>query len=204
MISKPIKVIAFMLMITFLTVYLCPDLTCAKELYVADNSSDAAIPADIAANKHVLVVAVPDFSSAVPTAAPDATVGAAASNAIMDELKSFGNCRIVERANITKLLGEQGLVISGLVDASTAAKMGELLAADYMIVGSVDSAFFKEKNKETVVTVTVSARLVDIESGEVVDTFEVEGQSKAYKNWEGTYLPLDIEGAKNAGREIAR
>jgi len=42
---------------------------------------------------------------------------------------------IVERAQLDRVLDEQGLVRSGAVDAATAARLGKLLGAQYMLFG---------------------------------------------------------------------
>lgn len=66
---------------------------------------------------------------------------------------------LVERARLADVMSEQALALSGVVDAETAVEVGELLGADYVLVGSLT---------QLAGSYTVAARFVDAESGEVV------------------------------------
>jgi len=76
--------------------------------------------------------------------------------------------RIVERAQLQALLDEQKLGQSGQVDRATAARVGKLLGAQLMVLGS----FF-----ELGPTLRVDARLVDVETGRIVHTIGVNGKA---------------------------
>ena len=66
--------------------------------------------------------------------------------------------KVVERLQIAKIIKEQKFQISGIVRSSDqAAKLGQILEADFIVVGSVS------KLGETI---TVLARLVDVETGQ--------------------------------------
>src|SRR5262245_47332734 len=51
------------------------------------------------------------------------------------ELAQNPAARLVEREAIQKILDEQGLAKEGAVDAATAAKIGKLVGARYMVLG---------------------------------------------------------------------
>jgi TolB-like protein len=67
--------------------------------------------------------------------------------------------KVVERAQLEKALKELKISATGLMDPEDAKKLGKMLGAGYMIVGSVS----EERG-----TVSVDARLVAIETGESV------------------------------------
>jgi len=56
---------------------------------------------------------------------------------VTDGLTGKGEYRLLERSHIDKILREQNFRASGRVDATTAAKMGKLLGADAVIMGTI-------------------------------------------------------------------
>jgi len=98
----------------------------------------------------------------VPFSYPDgikSIEGALVSERLMESLAERGYVKIVERALLDKVLEEQKLAASGLVDPATAVKIGQLLGARGMMTGT---AMDQGENLE------VHVRLLNIESGEVV------------------------------------
>ena len=80
---------------------------------------------------------------------------------MISELSANAAARVVERAEIQKLLDEQNLGAQGRVDAATAAKIGKLVGARYMVLGTfVD--FYGDFR--------VDVRLINTETSEVVKT----------------------------------
>ena len=80
---------------------------------------------------------------------------------MISELSANAAARVVERAEIQKLLDEQNLGAQGRVDAATAAKIGKLVGARYMVMGTfVD--FYGDFR--------VDVRLINTETSEVVKT----------------------------------
>ena len=75
------------------------------------------------------------------------------------DLVGAGKARIVERTQLQAVLDELELGHSGVVDKDTAAKVGKLLGVEYMVLGS----YFSLAG-----TLRVDARLVRVETGEVV------------------------------------
>jgi TolB-like protein len=66
---------------------------------------------------------------------------------------------VVERENLNRLLQEQALVQAGAANDSGAAQAGKLLAVRYLVTGTVRVEGAKQ---------TFSARMVSVESGEIV------------------------------------
>jgi TolB-like protein len=78
---------------------------------------------------------------------------------LISELSTNPAARLVDRRDINQLLSEQNLATAGRVDAATAAKIGKLVGARYMILGSfVD--FYGDFR--------VDARIVDVETSEIL------------------------------------
>ena len=78
---------------------------------------------------------------------------------LISELSKNPGARLVDRRDINQLLSEQNLATAGRVDAATAAKIGKLVGARYMILGSfVD--FYGDFR--------VDARIVDVETSEIL------------------------------------
>lgn len=73
------------------------------------------------------------------------------------ELEGGERFRVVERAQIKQALQEQTLQLSGGTDTQNAVKIGKLLGADLIIVGSV----VKIGN-----SYTVNSRMIDVKTGE--------------------------------------
>lgn len=80
---------------------------------------------------------------------------------LLTELSQNPELRVVERGRINELVREQGLVDEGRVDPSTAARIGQMVGARYMVIGS----FF-----EIVGEMRIDLRVVDVETSEIVAT----------------------------------
>jgi curli biogenesis system outer membrane secretion channel CsgG len=74
--------------------------------------------------------------------------------------------RIVERLRIKEILDEQGLAKDGRVDAQTAARIGKIVGARYLVLG-----FYAE-----LPDMEVAARIVDTETSEVIYSRRVSGK----------------------------
>lgn len=78
---------------------------------------------------------------------------------MIDELSRNPAARVVDRETIDKVLKEQDLGTNGRVDAATAAKVGKLVGARYMIAGTFIELAGKFK---------LTARIIDGQTGEIV------------------------------------
>jgi TolB-like protein len=84
---------------------------------------------------------------------------------LITEFATNNQLRVVERGRIRDLLGEQDLAAGGRVDANTAARIGKLVGARYMIFGTfVD--FYGDFR--------IDARVVNVETGEIIKTERVQ------------------------------
>jgi len=78
---------------------------------------------------------------------------------LISELQNNPAVRLVDRSQIQTLLGEQDLGKEGRVDASTAAKIGKLVGARYVIMGTFIDFYGKFR---------VDARIVNVETSEIL------------------------------------
>ncbi len=105
-----------------------------------------------------VVLSVADFS--VESSSEQYTfVGKGLSTMVAGELRQSRDVKILEREAINAVIEEQNFSLSGMVDEDSQIEIGRMLAADYIVLGKVidmASAFL------------ISARVVDVETGEVV------------------------------------
>lgn len=78
---------------------------------------------------------------------------------LISELAQNPAARVVERENVQRLIDEQNLGAESRLDAATAAKVGKLVGARYMVMGTFVDLYGKFR---------VDARLVDVETSEIL------------------------------------
>jgi curli biogenesis system outer membrane secretion channel CsgG len=124
-------------------------------------------------------------------------VGKGITDLLVAGLVKDGTYRIVERKALDKLMAEQNFSNSERADPSSAAKLGKLLGVDAIIVGSI-TQFGNETKKTNLggmggnwggfgvggighsksnANVGVTARLVNVDTGEIMAIAEGAGQS---------------------------
>jgi TolB-like protein len=80
---------------------------------------------------------------------------------LISELAANPAARVVEREQVQRIVDEQNLGTSGRVDPQTAARVGKLVGARYMVLGSFIDFYGDFR---------VDVRLVSVETSEVVKT----------------------------------
>ncbi len=110
--------------------------------------------------------------------------------------------KVVERSQLEQVLAEQKLGYSGLVKLDSAKKLGELLGADSIVLGSL---------RDLGETVDVNARLVALESGtglsaaqtRIAKTQVVAQQlGQLVEQAEAGAAPLPASGEKRTGKKV--
>lgn len=86
---------------------------------------------------------------------------------LISDLSSLDHIRIVERDRLEEILAELKLGQSGKIDPASAAKVGKLLGARYMVLGG----YFDMMN-----TLRADARVVEVETGKVVQSVGASGK----------------------------
>lgn len=86
---------------------------------------------------------------------------------LLTELDQNEELRIVERSVLRDIMEEQDLGATDRVQASTAARIGKLVGARYMITGVFADLYG---------TFRMDARIIDVETSEIVQTETVRGE----------------------------
>lgn len=145
-------------------------------------------------------------------------VGRELSGMLANELAAIGAFTIVERGNLEAVMAEQDLGASGRVNPSTAAEIGELVGAEYIVLGTVTdyseetartggginlrginiggrSANVGVGGKRTQAYVAVDVRLVNATTGAIEHVRTIEGRTsdtgislRAQRGWVGGNL----------------
>lgn len=91
-------------------------------------------------------------------------LGAAVSEVIRIEMASVPgvDLTVVDVNHVRKAAAEQRIGMSGLVDPASAAKVGKVVGARYVLVGSVNSLGGE---------ISLDSRLIDVEAGTVLESF---------------------------------
>ena len=163
----------------------------------------AVLPASAQAPVRKPRVAVLDFDYATvqtTSAAMFGTnvdVGKGITDLLITGLVNNGTYSVFERQALDKLMAEQNFSNSSRADPSTAAKLGKMAGVDYIIIGAI-TQFGNETKKQNVggqggswhgfgvggighsnskAEVGISARIVNVNTGEIVAVAEGSGES---------------------------
>lgn len=114
------------------------------------------------------------------------------------EMQRSGRFEVIERQELQAILDEHSLNMTGLVDPSTAAQVGQLLGADFVAIGSITSLTTKESGvtgagigsggggvvggQVHTVSAKVMLRVVDVKTGRIVLYGRGKGHSDS-SNW---------------------
>ncbi len=125
-------------------------------------------------------------------------IGEGISDLIVDELVNDGSFRVFERKRLNTLLAEQNFQDSDRVDPTAKlAKIGKMLGVKYVVAGSV-TKFGTEQSSKGVgaggfgsrfgvgavgtskgkANVAITARIIDVETGEIMASAKGDGTSK--------------------------
>lgn len=123
---------------------------------------------------------------------------------LITDLSTVKTLSIVERDRLEEILKEQKLNNSKGFDAATASKIGKLLGAEIILTGG----FF-----ELMGTFRIDARIIDVETGKILKSDGVEGETKTFFSLEKELVKkiltnlnvklseAETTGFNNAGKE---
>jgi curli biogenesis system outer membrane secretion channel CsgG len=162
----------------------------------------AASPAAPAGRKKRVAVFDFDYATVRTNSAAlfgtDIDVGKGIADLLVKNLVNDGTYSVIERKQLDKILAEQNFSNSNRADPASAARIGKILGLDAIIVGSITEFGNETKNrnigggggnwggfgvggfghKETKANVQLDARLVDIDTAEILGVAEGKGESK--------------------------
>jgi hypothetical protein len=130
-------------------------------LLVAAASPPAAAHADTPPKLRIAIASIASLTkSPFPAQALE--------TALVDALVNSGRFEVVTRTQLDRVLAEQKLANSDLVDPASAQRVGKLLGAQYLVVGSLLAADFEAGffSKDRFV-VKAQLQYVDVESGRI-------------------------------------
>jgi curli biogenesis system outer membrane secretion channel CsgG len=163
-----------------------------------------ALIASVASAQTKKRVAVMNFDYATVTTAvaeifgSNQDVGKGIADMLVDRLVNDGQYSVIERKALDKLIAEQNFSNSDRADPSSAARIGKLLGVDAIIIGSI-TQFGRDDSskgiggvggaagkfgiggigkKEAKAVVQITARMVNVETGEILASVQGKGTSK--------------------------
>jgi curli biogenesis system outer membrane secretion channel CsgG len=170
----------------------------------APGAGAASAPATQAPTGRKKRVAVFDFDYATVRTnsaalfGTDIDIGKGIADLLVKNLVTDGTYSVIERKQLDKILAEQNFSNSNRADPTSAARIGKILGLDAIIVGSITEFGNETKNrniggggggwggfgvggvghKESKANVQLDARLVDIDTAEILGVAEGKGESK--------------------------
>jgi TolB-like protein len=113
---------------------------------------------------------------------------------LISDLSASSPVRVVERARLKAVLEELKLGQSGKVDAASASRVGKLLGARFLVLGS----FFDLRT-----TLRIDARVVEVETGRILRSAGVNGPADDFWTLEQQLAQKLGDILKNALPELA-
>ena len=125
-------------------------------------------------------------------------IGKGIADMMVDRLVNDGKYSVIERKALDKLMAEQNFSNSDRADPSSAARIGKLLGVDAIVIGSI-TEFGRDDKKtnlggfgaaagrfgvggigksEAKAVVQITARMVNVETGEILASIQGRGESK--------------------------
>jgi len=113
------------------------------------------------------------------------TVGAGATKMLETALAKSGMFDVYTRAEMDKVLKEQALGQTGMTTAQSAAKTGQMIGVNVIVVGAVTefgekvegvNVFFLAGGKKSTARVVIDVQLIDTTTGKIVKALSAEGE----------------------------
>jgi len=187
-------------MVVFVSIFLAGSLSCIEE-FGGTNRASAASPVTTSAPalytglKKRIAVSKFEFGASRKWSDNIYEFGSGMADMLTTELYKTGRFIVVERKELGAALDEQDLAASGRISKATAAKTGELLGAEYLVVGVITE--FEEKSSKTggglggqlgnvgvllgggktSAHIGIDIRLIDATTGAIVQAQNAEGRA---------------------------
>jgi len=91
---------------------------------------------------------------------------------LITQLKKSGGFEIIERNKLKEVIQEQNLQLSGIVNEETAVEMGNLLGAEYLVMGKISSVTETKKDKFAYTLVQlevgIDVRVINTSTGNII------------------------------------
>ena len=112
-------------------------------------------------------------------------MGAGATKMLETALAKSGMFDVYTRAEMDKVLKEQALGQTGMMTAQSAAKTGQMIGVNVIVVGAVTefgekvegvNVFFLAGGKKSAARVVIDVQLIDTTTGKIVKALSAEGE----------------------------
>lgn len=113
------------------------------------------------------------------------TVGAGATKMLETALAKSGMFDVYTRAEMDKVLKEQALGQTGMITPQSAAKTGQMIGVNVIVVGAVTefgekvdgvNVFFVAGGKKSTARVVIDVQLIDTTTGKIIKALSAEGE----------------------------
>jgi len=141
----------------------------------------------------------------------DSPLSQGATELMINALLETKHFRVFERAKLDAILQEQNFQhFPGLVDPTTAVKLGKMIGVDSIVTGSLTNVAFSEgiggkfgpfNFRKSYVKVVMTIRLIDVQTGEIL--YSVIKEEKASKSSVSGVLPIPIPGGIGFSKQEA-
>jgi len=141
----------------------------------------------------------------------DSPLSQGATDLMVNALLSSNRFRVFERAKLDAILQEQDFQhFSGLVEQTTAVKLGKMIGVDAILTGNITSISFKKgvgfkigplKVRKSYAKVVMTIRIIDITTGEIL--YSTVQEEEASKSGVSGVLPIPIPGGIRFSHEEA-
>ena len=133
-------------------------------------------------------------------------LGTAAADVLVTELSKTDRFILIERAKLDRLVAEQKLGMTGVVDPNTAAKMGQVLGAAAIVTGAVSEFGTQQKgtdyliteSKKQVARAVVDVRVINTETSQILYAESGTGETTSST---GTFLGMGSRASYNESME---
>jgi len=141
----------------------------------------------------------------------DSPLSQGATELMINALLETKHFRVFERAKLDLLLQEQNFQhFPGLVDQTTAVKLGKMIGVDSIVTGSLTNVAFKKggwiiiggiKIRKSYVEVVMTIRMIDVQTGEIL--YSAIKEKEASKSDISGVLPIPIPGGIGFSKQEA-
>ena len=151
-----------------------------------------ALPAMAVVNLHLIAVLPFDDGSIKRTWGEKFDLGKGVADELVTALLATNRFRLIERAEIDRVLEEQNLGKDGAIDPQTAAEIGKILGVQYLVIGRITEFSTKEDDDilanpnhhnpmgmriaRTTSRAAIDARLVDATTAEILTSVTGTGK----------------------------
>jgi len=121
----------------------------------------------------------------IPFRAPVELVGASVADMFATGILRTYKYQLVERSQMERVLGEQALGLKGVTSSATAIKIGKLLGAQGVIIGTIPEYGYRAVGSQKLPSIGLNIRMIDVTDGTIVWSITNSGLAKTASSLSG-------------------